>query len=97
MGLTALALAGALMAQAQPAASEGAQAAAAAPAPAPAAEKAARPKPEKVCVTEAQLGSHFKKKICATPEEWEARRIRDQEAMSRNGGKAPPTCSGVAC
>jgi hypothetical protein len=80
--MTGLVLAGALMAQAAPAAAE------------PPA-KAEKPKPEKVCVTEAQLGSHFKRRICATPAEWEARRLRDQEAMSKTGGKAPSTCSGL--
>lgn len=95
--MTALMLAGALMAQAAPAAAAAgdapkAEAAAAAPA-----AKPAKAKPEQVCVTEAQLGSHFKKKICATPEEWERRRLQDQEMMSRNGGKALSTCTGVAC
>jgi hypothetical protein len=91
-----LVLAGALMAQGQPAAAPAAGSEAA-PAAAPSDEKAAKPKPEKVCVTEPQLGSHFKKRICATPEAWEARRLRDQEAMSKGGGRAPSTCTGVAC
>ena len=52
--------------------------------------------PKKVCVEEAQLGSLFKKRICATPEEWEKRRLRDQENMSRQGGRTP-SCAGVAC
>ena len=60
----------------------------------PAAAKAETPK--KVCVEEAQIGSHFKKRICATPEEWERRRLRDAEMMSKPGGKTA-SCAGVAC
>lgn len=41
-------------------------AAATAEAPATAGRPAA---PKQVCVVEAQLGSHFKKRICATPED----------------------------
>jgi predicted secreted protein len=62
-------------------------------APAPAAKPA---EPKKVCVEEAQIGSHFKKRICATPEQWEKRRTQDAAAMAKPGGKAP-TCTGVAC
>jgi hypothetical protein len=60
-------------------------------APAAAAAVTAPVKPEepkKVCVTEAQLGSHFKKKICATPEEWERRRLRDAAEMSKMSDRA---------
>ena len=53
-------------------------------------------KPKKVCVEEAQLGSHFKKRICATPEEWEKRRAADTAAMSKRGANAP-VCSGPGC
>jgi hypothetical protein len=53
-----------------------------------AAEPAKAEKPKKVCVEEAQMGSHFKKRICATPDEWEKRRERDAAAMSK-GGSAP--------
>ena len=97
--MVGLILAGALAAQAaDPAAAAAAGTDGAKPPPAAGAgQKAAQPKPDKVCVTEAQLGSHFKRRICATPAEWEARRLRDQEAMSRNGGKAPSSCTGVAC
>ncbi|MBL8555198.1 MAG: hypothetical protein JNL41_13030 [Phenylobacterium sp.] len=96
--MVGLILAGALAAQAaDPAAAAAGTDGAKPPPAAGAGQKAAQPKPDKVCVTEAQLGSHFKRRICATPAEWEARRLRDQEAMSRNGGKAPSSCTGVAC
>ena len=68
--------------------------------PAAAAEKtgetAAAAKPEKakkVCVEEAQMGSHFKRRICATPEEWEKRRLQDQAEMSKRGA----SCRGANC
>jgi hypothetical protein len=58
-------------------------------APAATATEAAKPeKPKKVCVEEAQMGSHFKKRICATPEEWEKRRERDAKVLER-GANAP--------
>lgn len=44
--------------------------------------------PKKVCVTETQMGSHFKKKICATPDEWERRRLRDAAEMSKMSDRA---------
>ena len=44
-------------------------------------------KPKKVCVQETQLGSHFKTRICATPEEWERRRERDAEVLSRGSDR----------
>ena len=51
--------------------------------------KPAKPeKPKKVCVTEAQLGSHFKSRICATPQEWERRRERDAAEMSKMSDRA---------
>ena len=66
-------------------------------APAQAATPAAKPaQPEKVCVTEAQMGSHFKKRICATPDEWERRRVRDENEMSKMRDRAA-ACSGSAC
>jgi len=55
---------------------------------APAAEAAKPEKPKKVCVEEAQMGSHFKRRICATPEEWEKRRERDAKVLER-GANAP--------
>lgn len=63
---------------------------------APAAEPAKAEKPKKICVEEAQMGSHFKKRICATPEEWEKRRERDAATMSKRGANAP-VCSGPGC
>ena len=45
-------------------------------------------KPKMVCQEAQQIGSHFKRKICATPEDWEARRQRDQDEMQRMGGQA---------
>ena len=63
--------------------------------PAVAAPNAAAPsepdkpeKPKKVCVTEAQLGSHFRSRICATPQEWERRRERDAAEMSKMSDRA---------
>lgn len=54
-----------------------------------AATESAKPaKPKKVCVTEAQLGSHFKARICATPQEWERRRERDAAEMSKMSDRA---------
>jgi len=47
-----------------------------------------KPKPKMVCQEAPQIGSHFKRKVCATPEAWEARRQRDQEEMQRMGGHA---------
>ena len=70
--------------------SSGATESAAAPPPAaaPAASPPAKPQaPKKVCVEEPQLGSHFKRRICATPEEWEKRRQRDAEALARPGSR----------
>ena len=80
VGLIAAALA------AQAAAAAGPAPAASAP-PAKAAEAAKPAPPKKVCVEEAQIGSLFKKRICATPEEWEKRRLHDQEMMSKSGGR----------
>ena len=56
---------------------------------------AEKPKPKMVCQEAPQIGSHFKRKICATPEEWEARRLRDQEEMQRMGDRAAG-CGGGA-
>ena len=52
-------------------------------------------KPKMVCQEAPQIGSHFKRKICATPEEWEARRLRDQQEMQRMGDRAAG-CGGGA-
>ena len=76
---------------------QGAPAAAAATAAPAAQAEAAKPEPpKKVCVTEAQLGSHFKKKVCATPEEWERRRLRDEAEISKMGDRTA-ACSGSSC
>ncbi len=62
--------------------------------PAPAATSGVSPvavkpeEPKKVCVTEAQMGSHFKKKICATQAEWDRRRERDAAEMSKMSDRA---------
>ena len=64
-------------------------------APAP---PAAAPKPEKpklVCEQVEQMGSHFKRRVCATPEAWEARRRRDAAQMERMGDHGAG-CGGVA-
>lgn len=71
-----------------------------APAPVPA-SAAAKPadkpaEPKKVCVTETQMGSHFKKRICATQEEWDRRRERDAAEMARASDRTA-ACSGSAC
>lgn len=80
MLFTGVILAAALAAQgaetAKPAAQPEATAAAAKPA-----EKPAEPK--KICVTEAQMGSHMKKRICATQEEWDRRQERDAAEMAK--------------
>ena len=60
------------------------------------AEPAKAEKPKKICVEEAQMGSHFKKRICATAEEWEKRRERDAAMMGKRGANAP-VCSGPGC
>ena len=74
----------------------GGEPAASAPAPAatvtPVTAPAPKPKKKLVCVEEQQMGSLFKQKICATPEEWEKRRLRDQEAMSRANDRS--VCTG---
>lgn len=65
--------------------------AATAPAAEPAKAEAVKPakaeKPKKVCVQETQLGSHFKTRICATPEEWERRRERDADVLLRGSDR----------
>lgn len=46
-----------------------------------------KPKDKKICVVEQQMGSHFKKKICATADEWDRRREKDAKNMSRVTGE----------
>ena len=48
---------------------------------------AEKPKDKKICVVEQQMGSHFKKKICATADEWDRRREKDAKNMSRVTGE----------
>lgn len=65
-------------------------AAAPAPAPAPPAElaKPAKPpkppKPKMICVEDTPMGSLFSQTICATAEQWEARRLKDQDQLQRS-------------
>lgn len=62
-----------------------------------AAKPAATPaEPKKICVTEAQTGSHFKKRICATQEEWDRRRERDAAEMAKASDRTA-ACTGSAC
>ncbi len=58
---------------------------------------ASRPpeKPQLVCEQVEQMGSHFKRRVCATPEAWEARRRRDAAQMERMGDQGAG-CGGVA-
>ena len=87
--MLAVLMTAALLAQA-PATTE-AEAGSEAPKAAAAASTApAKPaKPKKVCVEEAPMGSHFRKRICATPEEWERRRLKDEAAMARARAETP--------
>lgn len=68
----------------------------AAPAAAPAEPvKPAKPEPDpnkRICVEEQTMGSLFKRRICATRAEWEARRTRDNESMQtiRDAGNVAP-------
>ena len=89
MVLLGVALMAAAIAQGEAKAEPGAQAAPAASATmgATVAEKPAKPK--KVCVEEERMGSHFRQRICATPEEWKRRREADSAAMSPDGATSP--------
>lgn len=60
------------------------------PQPAPGAEE-----PKLICEQVQQMGSHFKRKVCATAEAWEARRRKDADQMSRMGDQGAG-CGGVA-
>ncbi len=72
--------------------------AAAVPAAVAAAPVAAKPaEPKKVCVVEAQLGSHFKKKVCATEAEWEKRRLQDADVLARSAGGKGLACTAPGC
>lgn len=53
----------------------------------PAAKPAKPPKPPKpklICVEAAPTGSLFHQTTCATAEQWEARRLRDEDQMQRS-------------
>lgn len=63
-------------------------AAGAAPAVAGKPAKPPKPKSDRICVEEQMMGSLFPKRVCATAEEWEKRRLRDQEAMTRSGNSS---------
>ena len=41
------------------------------------------------------MGSLFKTRVCATQEEWDRRRERDQDALSKRGGAV--RCSDSGC
>lgn len=72
--------------------------AAASTAAVPAAVTVAKPaEPKKVCVVEAQLGSHFKKKVCATEAEWEKRRLQDADVIARSAGGKGMACTAPGC
>lgn len=102
----ALLLAGALLAPA-PASLAAGEPAAAPPRPAAgpsaealsdpkAAERSAKaPEPKLICEQVEQMGSHFRKKVCATAEAWEARRRKDADQMSRMGDQGAG-CGGAA-
>lgn len=50
--------------------------------------------PRLVCEHVEQMGSHFRRKVCATPEAWEARRRRDAAQLERMGDQGAG-CGGV--
>jgi len=54
----------------------------------PAAVKAAKPpkppKPKLICVEDAPTGSLMSQTTCATAEQWEARRLKDQDQLERS-------------
>lgn len=58
--------------------------AAAAPPTPPVAKPAKPPKPKLICVEDAPTGSLMPRTTCATAEQWEARRLRDQDQMQRS-------------
>lgn len=81
MFMTGLALALALSAADTPAA--GAEIATPPPVAKPA-KPAKPPKPKLICVEAAPTGSLFPQTTCATAEQWEARRLRDEDQMQRS-------------
>jgi hypothetical protein len=48
------------------------------------AKPAKPPKPKLICVEDAPTGSLFPRTTCATAEQWEARRLKDQDQMERS-------------
>ena len=63
--------------------------------PAPEVPAKAGDEPKMVCESVQQMGSHFRRKVCATPEAWEARRRKDAAQMERMGDQGTG-CGGVA-
>jgi len=61
----------------------------------PAPEAALAEEPRLICEQVQQMGSHFKRKVCATPEAWEARRRKDAAQMEKMGDQGSG-CGGVA-
>ena len=51
--------------------------------------------PRLICEQVQQMGSHFRRKVCATPEAWEARRRKDAAQMEKMGDQGSG-CGGVA-
>ncbi|MFM8754229.1 MAG: hypothetical protein ACKODL_05990 [Phenylobacterium sp.] len=66
------------------------------PAKAAAVRPAPKPgEPKLICEQVQQMGSHFRRKVCATAESWEARRRKDADQMQRMGDQGAG-CGGVA-
>jgi len=70
-------------------------AASAAPAAGTTTVAAAGDKPKLVCEDSTQIGSHFKQRICMTPEEAEARRKAAQAMFNQSGHTNP--CGNNPC
>lgn len=51
--------------------------------------------PKLICEQVQQMGSHFRRKVCATAEAWEARRRKDADQMQRMGDQGAG-CGGAA-
>jgi hypothetical protein len=50
--------------------------------------------PKLICEQVQQMGSHFRRKVCATAEAWEARRRKDADQMQR-AADSGAGCGGV--
>ncbi|AWM77099.1 hypothetical protein [Phenylobacterium parvum] len=61
----------------------------------PARTQATEAEPKLICEQVQQMGSHFRRKVCATAEAWEARRRKDADQMSRMGDQGTG-CGGAA-